>query len=163
MTTKKRNRSHRPVIEAVLARDPSRLRTAIEAGGDVDERDRDGRTALHHACIQNDRPLVDLLLAFNAQVASADSAGWTPLHFAARNHQVDIAGALLESGAPVDAADSHGSTPLFRAVFESRGRGDMIEFLLRAGADRDRKNNHGTSPADLAATIANYDVKQWFR
>ena len=39
----------------------------------------------------------------------------------------------------------------------------MIEFLLRAGADRDRKNNHGTSPADLAATIANYDVKQWFR
>jgi ankyrin repeat protein len=149
------------VIEAVLARDSLRLREAIDTGGDVNERDGDGRTALHHASIQNDRPMVDLLLTHNAQAAPVDDAGWTPLHFAARNYQVDIAGALIGAGAPVDTADIDGNTPLFRAVFESRGRGDMIKLLLKAGADQNRKNNHGTSPADLAAIIANYDVKQW--
>lgn len=162
MKTSKRSRSH-PVIESVLARDPSQLRTAIESGGDVNERDKDGRTALHHAAIQNDRSIVDLLLDFKAQPAPVDNDGWTPLHFAARNHNVEIARALLQAGAPVDAADIHGNTPLFRAVFESRGSGDMIKALLSAGADQNRKNNHETSPADLATNIANFDVKKWLR
>ncbi len=47
------------------------------------------------------------------------------------------------------------------AVFESQGRGEMIKILLAAGADRNRKNNHGVSPAELAASIANFDVKRW--
>jgi ankyrin repeat protein len=163
MTATNQIRFNRPLITAVLARDPIRLRAAIEAGGDVNERDKDGRTPLHHACIENDQTIVDLLLASKADVAPVDNDGWTPLHFAARNHHVEIVRTLLQSGSPVDVIDSHGNTPLFRAVFESRGRGDTIEVLLRAGADKNRKNNHDMSPADLAATIANFDVKQWLR
>ena len=136
--------------------------SALEAGADINERDSDGRTALHHATIEGEERLVDLLLGRTAQPALADHEGWTPLHYAARGYELPIARRLLDAGAPVDVLDAHGNTPLFRAVFDSRGRGEMIRLLLQAGADRDRKNRHGTSPWDLAETISNYDVKQWF-
>ena len=163
MTTRKNTKPPSRVIEAVLAQDLGRLQTELEAGGNIEDRDSDGRTALQHASIQSNETLVGLLLKFKAQVATADNNGWTPLHFAARNHQLGIARMLLHAGAPVDATDSHGNTPLFRAVFESKGRGEMIQLLLESSADPDRMNNHGTSPAALASTIANYDVAQWLK
>jgi ankyrin repeat protein len=69
---------------------------------------------------------------------------------------------LLTHGAVTEVEDANGNTPLFRAVFDSRGRGDVIALLLRAGADRDHENKHGVTPAQLAATIGNYDVAQFF-
>jgi uncharacterized protein len=62
----------------------------------------------------------------------------------------------------VDSEDIHGNTPLWRAVFNSRGRGDLIELLLSSGADRGHRNKRGKTPLDLANTIANYDVAQFF-
>jgi ankyrin repeat protein len=163
VTTKKLAKISTPVIEAVLAADGGRIRAAVAAGGRIDERDSDGRTPLHHASIQNQEEIVDILLGLGAPVAPIDHDGWSPLHFAARNYAIGIARKLLQAGAPVDSSDSHGNTPLFRAVFESKGRGEMITLLLRAGADRDRENSHGTTPAKLAATISNYDVKRWLQ
>jgi uncharacterized protein len=58
--------------------------------------------------------------------------------------------------------DRHGNTPLFRAVFESNGRGEIVKMLRAAGANPERENIHGVSPAQLARTIANYDVAQYF-
>ena len=55
----------------------------------------------------------------------------TPLHFAGQQHHVDVVRLLLDAGAPVDATDEHGNTPLFKAVFASRGRGDLTARLLR--------------------------------
>ena len=163
MTTKKRTKAPTPIIDAVLSRDVARIRAGIEAGGSVNERDKDGRSPLHHACIQNDDHIVELLLMAGADATSADGDGMTPLHFAARRYEVSIAKKLLQSGALVDARDSNGNTPLSDAVFESKGRGELIVLLLNAGADRNRENDHGVSPAALAASIANYDVKQWLK
>lgn len=70
--------------------------------------------------------------------------------------------ALLEAGARVDSVDNYGNTPLWRAVFGSCGRGDMIQLLLAAGANPHAKNLSGVSPFDLASSIGNYDVKQFF-
>jgi len=150
-----------PVIDAVLTRDGGLLESAIRAGGDVDERDRFGRTALHHATIQGDDQAVAILLQVRADVAARDRDDWTPLHFAAQGYRVAIVRRLIEAGAPVDTADAHGNTPLFRAVLDSCGRGEVIEQLLAAGADRHHRNRSGVSPVDLASTIANYDVKKW--
>ena len=66
------------------------------------------------------------------------------------------------AGALVDVADEHGNTPLFRAVFESKGRGEMVKLLLSRGAGPDLCNAHGVSPRIVADTIANFDVKQFF-
>lgn len=139
------------------------VRVAIEMGGDREETDSDGRRPLHHACIRDQETLVELLLDFDAHVDVSDREGWTPLHFAARNHSVEVARKLLRARASIDAVDVHGNTPLFRAVFESRGRGEMIQLLLKSGADPRKQNSHGVSPEFLAGSIANYDVARWMK
>ena len=82
----------------------------------------------------------------------------TSLHVAAREYRMGVAKLLLEHGARVDSQDSHGNTPLSTAVFDSRGRGEMIQLLLAHSANKHLKNNHGISPFDLARSIANYRV-----
>jgi ankyrin repeat protein len=124
--------------------------------------DREGRTSLHYAAAQGDAARVAQLLAEGADPMLRDRQGWTPLHFAAQAYSVDVATKLLEAGAEVDAQDAHGNTPLLRAVFDSRGRGEVIQLLRRRGADPHRTNYHGVSPVQLAETIANYPVAQFF-
>jgi ankyrin repeat protein len=124
--------------------------------------DRHGRTDLHYAAGEGDLAKVRTLLAFGAQVDVPDDNGWTPLHFAAQAHAVPIAETLLAAGASVDSRDSHGNTPLFNAIFNSRGRGDLIALLRRHGADPNIANAHGVSPVALARSIGNFEVKQCF-
>jgi ankyrin repeat protein len=124
--------------------------------------DRLGRTDLHYAACQGDLAKVKALLTAGTQTDLADDNGWTPLHFAAQAHSVAISEALLAAGASVDPRDSHGNTPLSKAVFSSRGRGELIALFLRHGADPAVANAHGVSPVSLARTIGNYDVKQYF-
>ena len=69
---------------------------------------------------------------------------------------------LIEAGANVDAANAFGNTPLFVAVFNSRGRGGIIELLRAAGADPLHPNSSGQTPVGLARLIGNYDVARFF-
>jgi ankyrin repeat protein len=82
--------------------------------------------------------------------------------WAAQQSNVEVAAALLEAGAAVDAVNKYGNTPLFVAVFNSQGRGDVIQLLRRHGADPRNVNGSGQTPVGLARLIANYDVKQFF-
>ena len=61
----------------------------------------------------------------------------------------------------MDAPDVNGNTPLSNAVFDSRGRDQMIKLLLSFGANKTLKNKHGVSPEDLAKSIGNYDVSKF--
>jgi ankyrin repeat protein len=124
--------------------------------------DRLGRTELHYAAGKGDVEKVKALLIAGANPGLADDNGWTPLHFAAQSYSVPISEALLAAGASIDPRDAHGNTPLSRAVFTSRGRGELIALLRRYRADPTNANAYGVSPISLARTIANYDVKQYF-
>ena len=104
--------------------------------------DQAGRSSLHYAALENAKEVAKLI-KLGADVNRADKQGFTPLHFAAQQNNCEGARLLLEAGATIDAKDAHGATPLFRAVFESRGNGDMIGLLRKWGADPYAKNNHG--------------------
>ncbi len=52
--------------------------------------------------------------------------------------------------------------PIDRFTLESRGNGDVIELLRARGADPNATNNSGVSPVELARTIANFDVAQFY-
>jgi ankyrin repeat protein len=116
--------------------------------------DRRGRTSLIRATIAGNLADVVQQIDDGADVNATDSAAWSALHFAAQQYRLEIAHALILAGARVDAVDNYGNTPLFRAVFASRGRGDLIRELVRAGADADHKNVHGESAHELAQTIS---------
>ena len=124
--------------------------------------DRERRTPLHYAAMEDDIAAVSRLLAEGADPNAADRAGLTPLHFAALYRAVAAAELLLAAGAEIEARDRYGNTPLFRAVSTSRGEGDMIEALRQHGADPYRKSNYGRSPVSLARNIGNYPVAQFF-
>ncbi len=122
-----------------------------------------GRNELHDAALDGDARRVAELLAKGRDPAAQDDNGWTPLHFAVQSWAPDACLALLEAGAPVDARDSNGNTPLWRAVLNSRGRGDVIKLLRDRGADPTLENNHGVSPLKLAGSANSFDVKQFFK
>ena len=129
---------------------------------DVDAIDRQGRTALFYASAKGDLAVVSKLIEANANVNVKDKDLNSPLHFAASSYQTAIADFLLKHGALPNAENAHGNTPLSNAVFDSKGRGEMIRLLLSWGASKTTKNHHGVSPEDLAKSIGNYDVAQFF-
>jgi ankyrin repeat protein len=124
--------------------------------------DEHGRTELHYAAGDGDAARAAALLAAGADAGARDDDGWTPLHFAAQAYAPAVCEALLAAGAPVDVPDASGNTALWRAVFASRGRGDVIGILRRHGANPLLANANGVSPLGVAERIANYDMKQFF-
>jgi ankyrin repeat protein len=102
------------------------------------------------------------LIAEGCDLNLHDENGMTPLHFAAQSNSLACASALIAAGAEVDPLDIHGNTPLFKAVFNSRGHGDLIRFLRSKEADPEKTNHHGQSPIGLARLIANYDLLPFF-
>ncbi len=153
-----RKKTEPVLVRAVLTSDPGTVEASLRQGAPVNESDRDGRTALHHAVIEGALPIVRILIESGADLDARDAQGWAPLHFAAADAKEAIGEELLKAGASVDAEDTFGNTPLFRAVFDSKGRPEMIRLLRRFGADSGHQNRHGVSPASLAASIANYDL-----
>lgn len=151
-----------PLILATISRNVARVRTLLAEGADVNARGIGGRTALHHAAVSASGDLLRALLSAGPDLSVRDDDGRTPLHLVARNHDAATAEVLLDAGAPTEIEDEHGNTVLSDAVFESRGRGELILLLKQRGADPHHKNKYGVSPYELAQTIANFDVKQWF-
>jgi uncharacterized protein len=121
-----------------------------------------GRTPLHYAAADGNVAKARELLELGTDPNVQDDNGWTPLHFAAQVASAEVTEALLSAGASVDIRDSFGNTPLFRAVFNSKGEGSVIGLLRRAGADPLAANSNGVSALQLANTIANYNVAQFF-
>lgn len=150
------------LTERVFNNDLHGLRVGLSQGADPNERDEEGRTPLIHAAIDNRLEVAKLLLDSGAESGAQDDMGNSALHYAAQEYHADMASLLIAHGAKVDAQDIHGNTPLWRAVFNSRGRGELIMLLLESGADRSHSNKSGKSPLDLAKTIANYNITQFF-
>lgn len=121
---------------------------------------------LSEATINGDIEEVKRLINEGADINEQDRNFFTPLHYAAqfceKENSFEIAKFLLEKGALTEIKDDYGNTPLSKAVFNSKGDGEMIYLLLSYGADRNNKNNYDVSPLDLAHTIANYPVAQFF-
>lgn len=105
----------------------------------------------------------DLLIKSPMQIKAKGKHGWTLLHYAAKYQNVPIGKELLSEGADINAKDDFGNNVLWRATFSSKGKGEFIQFLIKNGADKFAENNSGISPNDLADTIDNYDVKQFYR
>lgn len=124
--------------------------------------DRAGRSSLHYAALTNDAAEVMRLVAEGETPDSSDRQGFTPLHLASQDHALDAAAALLDLGAMVDPTNSFGNTPLFVAVFNSRGRREMINLLRSRGANPLHPNEAGQTPLGLARLIGNNDVARYF-
>ena len=128
-------------VKAFVKADPSIVRS----------RGWHGRTLLHYAAMLESKEMVELLLAFKADVNAADDWGNTPLHRAAGAGRVEVVRYLLSSGANANAKSKGGTTPLHLASAIGHDHADVAELLLQSGADVDAKTDSGNTPLVEAA------------
>jgi ankyrin repeat protein len=159
--SQKINKLPKELVVSVSVGDIEAVKAAVNENN-INAVDKSGRTLLHTAVISHAKPIVEFLILKGALLDIHDSLGWVALHYAAQQYDIEMASILIKAGAHIDAIDNYGNSVLWRAVFESKGRGEIIKLLLADGATPTLENNKGNSPLNLADTIANYDVKQFF-
>jgi ankyrin repeat protein len=124
----------------------------IDAGADVNARNRRGTTPLHWAV--HDEAKVRVLLKHGAGVDARQAEGRTPLYQAASlGNGAPIVRLLLAAGADPNVPLVNGRTPLMAAA--SRGDVEAIGLLLDAKAAIDVRNGAGETALILAAGDGN--------
>ncbi len=114
-----------PLLAAVQGTSLEIVEWLIDQGVNVDVRDLNGRTALHHAVDAGRVDFVEALCKGRADVEAADRDGVTPLLLAAMGGEADIARILLQAGADPTATDNNG----MNARAHAAGRAAMNEVL----------------------------------
>jgi uncharacterized protein len=130
----------------------------LDRGVDVNEKNKQGASALLLAARSGNRALVRTLLERGADVnAVCDCDGyfgvrnWTALQLALRVRHTEVVEALLAKGADVHHKNSEGSTALHVAAKETELR--IVEALVAKGADVNAKNNEGKTPLMYATGL----------
>jgi RNA polymerase sigma factor (sigma-70 family) len=100
--------------------DQAMLRFLLEAGGDVNARNKTGLTPLHVAALMRRTESTQQLLEAGADVEARTASGLTPLTLAVMRDAVELAAVLLGHGAQAHAADGHGRTPRDWAVLHGQ-------------------------------------------
>jgi len=78
------------MFQNLSLQDSYALEQSLESGQEVNQKDEQGRTALHYA-VEIDAPSIDVLLEAGADVNAQDNKGLTPLHIAVmHNHNMVV-------------------------------------------------------------------------
>ena len=126
-----------PLCEACEEGRVDTVRALIELGADVNYKDRDGQTALHHAASfskeQEAVEMTGLLVAAGADVNAVNESGTAPLHFAQHAACVDL---LVDAGADLEVRDGEGCMPIYPAATgEDNDRPEVVLRLADRGAN----------------------------
>lgn len=121
------------LIDAAKTGDVKALTALLPQGGDVNQADAEGATALHWAAHRNDVPVVELLLRAKANVHARNRYGVAPLALAAENASAATIERLLAAGANPNETVADGETVLMIAA--RNGHVKAVEALLARGAN----------------------------
>lgn len=112
------------------------LRKLLEAGPDLEIKDKAEKTALHYA-VANIDTITDLLIDAGANIEAKGPMNQTPLFMA----RLGPAESLLSSGADVEAKDTRGQTPIIYASM--RGDAGAMFTMVGYGASITAKDKKG--------------------
>jgi carboxypeptidase family protein/ankyrin repeat protein len=124
---------------------------ALIAGMDVNIRDKhSGTTALEHAVRNANREMVQLLLAFGANVNAKNADGETIMMLLDSDATSELVWDLLNAEADVNLKSESGATALMRAAVSNNL--EALKILLDAGAEVNTKDKAGRTALMLAAS-----------
>jgi ankyrin repeat protein len=138
------------------------VKRLVNAGHDVNAKDRDGHSALYNAVNAGESKIVEFLLSRGADVNFAtESRGTTALHRAANDGDIAIAKLLIKYKADVNAVTKKRfrgeSTPLLEAagIFDNNKSLTMVSLLLENGATVNVSDSNGWTPLHAAVEVGN--------
>ena len=165
-----------PLQQAILAQtDLASLYTFLQPTT-INQPDNEGNTPLHRAVIQDNLPLVGLLLSAKATIDAQNAGGLTPLHLAAKQRNLLTLHLLLIYQADIHAKDKQGHTPL--DYINEKQQADELQEILQGtpwdamASERDpfvvawllaaqktrTKDTQGWTPLHLAACFEQMEV-----
>ncbi|XP_034045645.1 caskin-1 isoform X3 [Thalassophryne amazonica] len=124
----------------------------------VNFQDTDGFSPLHHAALNGNLELINLLLESQAAVDIRDQKGMRPLHYAAWQGKAEPMKMLLKSGSSVNGQSDEGQIPLHLSA--QHGHYDVSEMLLQHQSNPCIVDNAGKTPLDLACEFGRVGVVQ---
>uniref|UniRef100_A0A673A2Z1 Euchromatic histone-lysine N-methyltransferase 2 n=1 Tax=Sphaeramia orbicularis TaxID=375764 RepID=A0A673A2Z1_9TELE len=131
----------------------------VQAGAQLDAQDKEMRTPLLEAIINNHLEVARYLVQSGACVYHVEEDGYTGLHHAAKLGNLEIVTLLLETGqVDVNAQDSGGWTPIIWAAEHKHV--DVIKALLNRGANVTVKDKELNVCLHWAAYAGNVDIAE---
>ncbi|KAM4828467.1 uncharacterized protein RHO17_025541 isoform 2-T2 [Thomomys bottae] len=122
--------------KAASAGDVAKVRKMLSRGKiDVNDRDKNHRTALHYACAYGHPEVVTLLMEMNCDIDAYDGDSNTALMKASQWQQEECTRILLQHGADPNRKDSSGKSALHHAI--SVGSMKIAATLVSYGANTD--------------------------
>jgi len=126
---------------------------------DVNEKAKDGSTALMRACKDSGNvDILQLLQSKGADLNAVDERGFTALHYAVEYDLYDSVEFLLGNGAKANIAATDGSTPLFLALLNP----ELTTTLVKRGASAKATLANGASLLHAAAEAGNLDNVKFY-
>lgn len=129
----------------------------LDRGADVNAKDRNQETAVHHIACQDpaDPGLMALLLRHRAEPNAKARHGRGPLHqicmMSESSERQEVMLLLLKNGANPNLMDDEGKTALHHAVYSQDPR--LVQLLLENGADTKAQDIYGETPLHKAASV----------
>ena len=121
-----------PLHTAILNNHAKALQILIDAGANINAKNRNGEIPLLIAVSEGHEKVVKVLVGAGANLDRTDRNAVTPLMWASRLGHAKIVTALLEAGANINAKDNDGWTALSAA--KTSGHEAVVELLKDAGA-----------------------------
>lgn len=113
---------------------------------------------LHEAVAQGNLAIATKLIGNGINIDHKDCYGKTPLHYAAEYDQIELAEIILRNGGSLNISDDYGNEPLWTAVFNARGKYEIVKLFINFRARPNHKNKAGRSPLDFALQIDDQDL-----
>ncbi|KAL1485179.1 hypothetical protein MTO96_032132 [Rhipicephalus appendiculatus] len=145
-----------PLLVACHEGDESLVRMMITTGADVNEKDKDGDSALHFGAYGEQPDILELLVNFGANINAKNNKGYTALHVAVNKDFVACVRVLTNyvSDLDVNTQDEYGDTPLHDAIRKENN--DIVDLLVNFRTiDFTVKNKRGFNAFHHAALKGN--------
>ena len=132
----------------------------LDAGGDVNAKDKYSAAPLHYAAYNGNKEIVELLISNGADLNTSDIEAITPLHLSAKASDFEISQLLISSGANVNALTVKSISPLYEATAAESINAELVKLLIDNKANINAKSKGGVTPLISALFSAEVTVVQ---
>lgn len=149
-----------PIVETISFKIENRENEEIKSillQNEIDFCDSYLRTPLIWSAVYNNSELLLWLIDNKANINHQDKNGYSALHFCAQEISIETAKILLENNIDIELSDFYGNTALWTAVFNAKGKNEIVELLLQKEANFNHKNKSERTPKQMAEIFGGFE------